>query len=145
MAAEYASDDFDWVAAQAKCRAHVMFTRLQKSIAEDVRKRNELSDEPGDSTFEVEAQDDGFEVLRSVPSPFSGSKIVASVKFGRAGRRIHVQGDGVDVDFTAVLTLDASGACRFVVGEAIYSEWEIRRMALEELFFEQEEPDADRG
>ena len=28
---------------------------------------------------------------------------------------------------------------RFVVGEAIYSEWEIRRMALEQLFFEEEE------
>jgi hypothetical protein len=29
--------------------------------------------------------------------------------------------------------------CRFVVGEAMYSDWEIRRMALEQLFFEEDE------
>jgi hypothetical protein len=52
-------------------------------------------------------------------------------------RRIHVQGEGIDVDFTAVVTLDVTGLCRFVVGEATYSDWEIRRMALEELFFEE--------
>jgi hypothetical protein len=32
-----------------------------------------------------------------------------------------------------------AGVCRLVVGEAMYSEWEIRRMALEQLFFEEEE------
>jgi hypothetical protein len=32
--------------------------------------------------------------------------------------------------------------CRFVVGEAMYSDWELRRMALELLFFEEiEEPE----
>jgi hypothetical protein len=32
--------------------------------------------------------------------------------------------------------------CRFVVGEAMYSDWELRRMALDLLFFEEvdEEP-----
>jgi hypothetical protein len=45
--------------------------------------------------------------------------------------------DDVDVDFTAVLTLDPAGQCRFVVGEALYAEWEIRRMALELLFFDE--------
>jgi hypothetical protein len=44
--------------------------------------------------------------------------------------------------FTAIVTLDTTGVCRFVVGEAIYSDWEIRRMALELLFFEEiEEPE----
>ena len=38
-----------------------------------------------------------------------------------------------------IVTLDPAGMCRFVVGEAIYSEWEIRRMALDQLFFEERE------
>ena len=59
------------------------------------------------------------------------------VTFVREGSRILVQGEDVDVDFVAVVTLDATGACRFVVGEAMYSDWEIRRMALELLFFEE--------
>jgi hypothetical protein len=61
------------------------------------------------------------------------------VSFTRAGRRIHVRGDGVDVEFTAIVTLDGSGMCRFVVGEAMYPEWEIRKMALELLFFADED------
>jgi hypothetical protein len=66
---------------------------------------------------------------------------VASVQFERAGRRILIQGKDLDVDLTAIVTLDSSGLCRYVVGEALYSEWELRRMALELLFFE----DADES
>jgi hypothetical protein len=61
------------------------------------------------------------------------------VRFERAGPRIHVHSEDVDVDFTAILTLDPAGQCRFVVGEALYTDWEVRRMALELLFFD--EPD----
>ena len=34
-------------------------------------------------------------------------------------------------------TLDPAGLCRFVGGETMYAEWEVRRMALEQLFFEE--------
>ena len=40
---------------------------------------------------------------------------------------------------TPVLTLDPAGQCRFIVGEALYAEWESRRMALELLFFDEPE------
>ena len=62
--------------------------------------------------------------------------MLASVRFERAGSRINVQGEDIEVDFTAIVSLDGSGACRFVVGETMYVDWEIRRMALELLFFE---------
>jgi hypothetical protein len=45
----------------------------------------------------------------------------------------------ISTSTSAIVTLDVSGACRFVVGEAIYSDWEIRRMSLELLFFEETE------
>ena len=51
--------------------------------------------------------------------------------------RIH--SEDVDVAITAILTLDPTGQCRFVIGEALYAEWEVRRLALELLFFD--EPD----
>jgi hypothetical protein len=69
---------------------------------------------------------------------FAGAAVLAVVTFDRTGSRINVHGDEVDVDFTAVVTLDPAGACRFAVGEAMYSEWEIRKMALEQLFFDEE-------
>jgi hypothetical protein len=139
MAQEHAADDFDWVGAQAKCSAALMFDRLRARVEEDVRRRNGLIDRHDGWTFEFYSEDDdAFEVSRLVADGKAG----AVVQFERAGRRIHVQGEDIDVDLTAIVALDASGVCRFVVGEAMYSDWELRRMALELLFFEEvEEPE----
>jgi hypothetical protein len=138
MAQELVPDDFDWVGAQARCSAALMFDRLQTRAEEDVRRRNSLLDRADGWKFEFYAEDDAFEVSRLV----APGKVGAVVQFELAGRRIHVQGEEIDVDFTAIVTLDTTGVCRFVVGEAMYSDWEIRRMALELLFFEEiEEPE----
>ncbi len=42
-------------------------------------------------------------------------------------------------DFTAIVTLDANGVCRFVVGEGMSSDRELCRMPLEVLFLEEVE------
>ena len=144
MSQDQTPDDFDWVVAQSKCSAASMFARLQAGVKEDVRRRNGLRLLGRDDgwTFEFQAESsDEFEVSRVEASGGTESmdSTLALVRFERAGRRILVRGDGVDVEFTAVVSLDVAGVCRLVVGEAMYSEWEIRRMALEQLFFEEEE------
>lgn len=139
MSQEPAPDDIDWVTAQSKCSAASMFVRLQAGVKEDVQRRNGLIGRDDGWKFEVLEDSGEFEVSRVVGSGFTVSKVAALVKFERAGPRIHVHGDDVDVDFTAVVALDALGLCRFVVGEVMYSDWEIRRMALEQLFFEEAE------
>ncbi len=143
MAQDQTPDDFDWVVAQSKCSAASMFARLQTGVKEDVRRRNGLGLLGRDDgwTFEFHVDGEEFEVSRVEASGVTESidSTLALVRFERAGRRIHVHGDGVDVEFTAVVSLDVAGVCRLVVGEAMYSEWEIRRMALEQLFFEEEE------
>jgi hypothetical protein len=143
MSQEQTPDDFDWVVAQSKCSVASMFARLQTGVKEDVRRRNSLGRLGRDDgwTFEFHVDGEEFEVSRVEASGVTESidSTLALVRFERAGRRIHVHGDGVDVEFTAVVSLDVAGVCRLVVGEAMYSEWEIRRMALEQLFFEEEE------
>ena len=134
MAPDNAPDQFDWVSAQAECTAPPRFERLRAGVKEDVEHRNALDLDDG-SRFEFSEDGEAFDVARLEGSRFTDSKIAALVRFERAGRRINVRGEDVDVDFTAVLTLDPAGQCRFVVGEALYVEWEIRRMALELLFF----------
>jgi hypothetical protein len=130
--------DFDWVGAQAQCTARSMFERLRTRVREDVQKRNGLFSRGDHWKFEFyEDEDKEFEVERHVPSSGTSTNVTGVVTFVREGSRILVQGEDVDVDFVAVVTLDATGACRFVVGEAMYSDWEIRRMALELLFFEE--------
>jgi len=143
MSQEQTPDDFDWVVAQSKCSVASMFARLQTGVKEDVRRRNSLGRLGRDDgwTFEFHVDGEEFEVSRVEASGVTESmdSTLALVRFERAGRRIHVHGDGVDIEFTAVVSLDVAGVCRLVVGEAMYSEWEIRRMALEQLFFEEEE------
>src|SRR5688572_17891332 len=137
MSADHAPDNFDWVGAQAKCSTKSMFERLRTQVRQDVQNRNGLFDRDDRWRFEFDEDDDEFEVSRLVPGGSTGTRVTASVRFARTGRRIHVQGEEVDVEFVAIVTLDVSGQCRFVVGEATYSNWEIRRMALEQLFFEE--------
>ena len=138
MSPEHAPEDFDWVAAQANCTAASMFARLLAGVREDVQRRNGLLGRDDGWKFELHQENAGFEVSRVV-SGFTGTKVDAFVTFERAGRRLHIRGDNVDVDITAIVALDAAGACRLVVGEAMYAEWEIRRLALEQLFFEDAE------
>jgi hypothetical protein len=130
--------DFDWVGAQAQCTARSMFERLRTRVREDVDKRNGLFERQDRWKFEFYDEDEGeFEVLRHVPLRGTETTVKGVVTFVRTGSRIEVRGEDVDVEFVAVVTLDVSGACRLVVGEAVYSDWEIRRMALELLFFEE--------
>jgi hypothetical protein len=143
MSQEQVAEDFNWVAAQARCSAALMFERLRTGAREDVQRRNGMFDQNDGWKFEFYDEDGNqFEVSRVVTPGFTGSRS-ALVRFERVGRRIHVHGEDSDVDFTAVVTLDVTGLCRFVVGEAMYSEWEVRRMALEQLFFEETDDDSE--
>ena len=116
-----------------------MFERLRAGVKQDVERRNALVGLDDGSRFEFSEDGEVFDVARLEGSRFTDPKIAALVRFERAGRRINVRGEDVDVDFTAILTLDPAGQCRFVVGEALYAEWEVRRMALELLFFDEPE------
>ena len=137
--AEHAPDDFDWVAAHATCSASSMFGRLRTGVSEDVRRRNGQMGVAAYPRFEVEdgEEEHTFDVTRLDDR----DSVTAFVTFKRAGRRILVSGDGVDVDLTMVLAVDPAGSCRYVIGEALYAEWEVRRMALEQLFFEADTAD----
>jgi hypothetical protein len=136
------TDEFDWVAAQSNCTAESMFARLRAGVQKDVDRCNTLVD--GQShRFELndDSDDDGdrFEVSKVTQSGFSTAKTLAFVTFTREGRRIHVAGEGVDVDFTAIVAVNADGLCHFFVGEIEYAEWQVRKLALEHLFFDDEE------
>lgn len=128
-------DTFDWVTAQAGCSAAIMFQKLQDGARADVDRRNAATFGRTDGwKFEFHEDEEGFEVVRS-----GGSRAGAVVTFYREGPRINVSGDGVDVMITAVVGINHSGECRYFVGEAEYLGWEVRKMALDQLFFEDAE------
>ena len=134
---ESAKDGFDWVTAQAACTTEVMFERLQDGARTDVDRRNAAAEGRSDKwRFELNVDDDlNFEVARIADS----STTSAFVTFQREGSRINVTGDGVDVQFTAITGINAAGECRYFVGEHEYLGWEVRKLALDLLFFEEVE------
>jgi hypothetical protein len=116
-----------------------MFERLRAGVKQDVDHRNALVGLNDGLRFEFSEDGEAFDVARLEGSRVTQAKVAALVRFERAGPRIHVRSEDVDVDFTAILSLDPAGHCRFVVGEALDTDWEVRRMALELLFFDEPE------
>ena len=137
MATGSDKDDFDWVTAQAGCSAELMFQKLQDGTRADVEKRNGATFGRKDGwRFEFHPDEgDGFEVVRVAGS----SKSSAIVTFRREGTRIEISGDGVDVQITAIVGINPHGDCRYYVGEVEYLGWEVRKQALDMLFFEESE------
>ena len=108
MPQDHAPDEFDWVTAQSKCSAVAMFERLQMGIRDDVNRRNGLLARRDGWKYEFLSESaDVFEVTRVTEG--ATARVSAAVRFERAGRRILVQGEDVDVDFTAVVALDVAG------------------------------------
>ena len=137
MATGSGDDNFDWVTAQAGCSVELMFQRLQDGTRADVERRNGATfGRRDDWRFEFhEDEGQGFEVVRIAGS----SKASAVVSFAREGSRIEITGDGVDVQITAIVGINPHGDCRYYVGEAEYLGWEVRKQALDMLFFEESE------
>ena len=133
MATGSGDDNFDWVTAQAGCSAELMFQKLMDGAKADVERRNGATFGRKDGwRFEFHADEEGFEVTRHAGT----SKDTAFVTFQREGPRINISGDGVDVQLTAIVGINAHGDCRYYVGEAEYLGWEVRKQALDLLFFE---------
>ena len=80
----------------------------------------------------MHTDDDSFEVVRIAPS----SKDGAAVTFALDGPRINIEGDGVEVRITAVVGINPAGECRYFVGELEFLGWEVRKQALDQMFFE---------
>jgi hypothetical protein len=137
MATGSGDDNFDWVTAQAGCSVEQMFLKLQDGARADVERRNGATfGRRDDWRFEFHAdQGEGFEVVRIAGS----SKESAIVTFQREGLRIDITGDGVDVQITAIVGINPHGDCRYYVGEVEYLGWEVRKQALDMLFFEESE------
>src|SRR5687767_3424155 len=104
MTRDHAPEDFDWVAAQAACSPAAMFERLRAGVKQDVERRNALVSTDDRSRFEFSEDSEAFDVTRLEGARFADPRITALVRFERAGPRINVHGEDVDVDFTAVLT-----------------------------------------
>lgn len=137
MATDSGQDDFDWVSAQAGCAVDLMFRRLLDGARKDVDRRNASGfGRHNRWTFKLHLDDENnFEITRDAPD----GRTLAFVAFEREGPRINVTSEGTEAHFTAIVNINPAGDCRFFVGEGEFLAWEVRKMALEALFFEEAE------
>ena len=134
MATGSNDDSFDWVSAQAACSVELMFQKLMDGAKADVDRRNGATFGRKDNwRFEFHEDEGGFEVTRHSGT---STKESAFVTFQREGPRIEISGDGVDVQITAVVGINAHGDCRYFISEGEFLGWEVRKQALDALFFE---------
>jgi hypothetical protein len=124
---------FDWIKARSGCSLAIAFERLRQQVSEDTNQRKALLPTPSHYSFNFSSEQ---------PNMFSvvalGHLIHCRVQFTLEDDCIRILSDGFKnkPTFSATLTLNDSGDCRFVVDGIEKDFWHIRKMALETLFFQ---------
>jgi hypothetical protein len=120
--------DFDWVTERANCSVQKVFRSLELGVKGDVDKRNALL-KTGEPKVETASRGERFTVFRK------GRDGTRVVEFAFDDDGISVTSDNVTL-FHAALTIHNSGQCRLKVNKQELEEWQVRRKALEDLFFQ---------
>lgn len=130
-------ENLDWVKARNECSASQMFERLRLEIGSDIATRNAQLPAGSAFTFTLEMFNGSFSVIRKAAGDSP------AVIFSRKGEEITAKSteDG-KLLFTATVTLNDLGECKFRIKDeqkqqAEKYSWQLRRMALQELFFDQ--------
>lgn len=120
---------FNWVTERSSCSLPNVFKTLKVQVEEDVQTRNGLR--PKNSPYEFSVADRGgdFTVLLEA----KGEQ--RSVTFTLAAHAIQVRAGQGDKLFDVTLTFNDQGECKLNVDEKERDLWQVRRMALEDLFF----------
>lgn len=121
---------FNWVTERSSCSLPKVFQTLRLQIEEDVKTRD--AQRPKNSPYEFSVVETGadFAVL------FKTKDAQRSVTFSLSEHAIVIRDDkGVQM-FEVTLTFTDDGKCRLHVNEKERDSWQVRRMALEDLFFQ---------
>lgn len=118
--------DFDWVTELFSCTPFKVFEKLKLQVERDVKTRNEMFSKEARYHFSTEA--DGRDLLVLSQSDASQE----SVKFSLTndGIAVHKKNETLKV----VLTLNDKGQCRPKINGKECEFWQLRMMALEDLF-----------
>jgi hypothetical protein len=118
-----------WVRARAECLPRNAYARLMQGMREDVEIRNELQPDGDERVFKLVEHDDSFSVF---PAGRAGINVV---RIDLRPTHIRISNDNGAIDLLVTPRLSVDGACIFEVDGAELEEWQLRRKALESLFF----------
>jgi hypothetical protein len=119
----------DWVSKRSRCSFPNVFKDLKLQVEEDVKTRNGLRPNYAPYEFSVTDHGNDFTVV------LEAKDFRTSVIFSLAEHAIVVKDDAGNNKFEVALTFNDQGECRLHVDETELELWQVRRKALEELFF----------
>jgi hypothetical protein len=120
---------FDWVTERSSCSLPKVFKTLRSQVEEDVKSRNALR--PNNSPYEFSIAENAGDFTVRLES----KDLRQSVIFSLSEHAISVRDDKGNPMFDVSLTFTDEGKCRLTVNNQPRELWQVRRMALEELFF----------
>lgn len=125
--------NFDWLGARLACSVRQMFEELRESVKQDVETWNaHLQDGADRNRFKY--TDRGNSIRIYLDSPYDDTSV--SVVFSMTRSTIDIL-DGTNGQklFFAAIGLNDEGDCKYIVDGKEYDSWQIRRKALERVFF----------
>lgn len=122
--------DFDWVKARSECCAVEVFEKLKGLVQRDVTAINERR--KGESVYFkfIPGNSNRFSVAAMHEMDFQRK----NVDFTLANEEIVIAGAD-ERPFTVTVGLGDDGECRAKIDGQEYDLWQVRKRALEELFF----------
>jgi hypothetical protein len=127
--AEDDASKFNWVTERSECSPPKVFKALRLQVEEDVKTRNAQRPNNSPYIFSVKEDISDFTVL------LEAKELRKSVTFTLAEHAILVRDDKGNQSFEVTFVFNDKGECRLTVNGSERDSWQVRRMALEELFF----------
>jgi hypothetical protein len=123
-----ALEQFDWVAARAKCSIGVVFERLREQVKIDIEARQRQTERDRHYAFKFVSEGRMFAAL------VEGHQIHDVTSFVLQDDAIEVR-DKEKTLFTSTVGLNNEGRCIVKIGNQEYELWQFRKLALEHLLF----------
>lgn len=128
--------EWNWVQARAECSAVTMFERVRTGAIANTTARNAIRqfDRPG-NRFKVDPHGEG----RGFTVFDTWGTVRRAVDVTLEHDVLHILVDlpaGQNTTIDAAITLNDEGVCKFKVGTRELDPWQLLKMALEPLFFQ---------
>lgn len=122
--------ELNWTKLRAECSASVMFKNLQLGIENDIATFNSIPMRDPHEGFSSSLTPDGsvFIVTRRERV---GPRVVFFIK----GDEIEIRDEASSKTYIASVTLNDEGRCKLKIEDRELELWQVRRLALESLFF----------
>jgi hypothetical protein len=117
--------NLDWIKVQSESLINSAFASLRDGVEEDIKSYNAMLKLPPTHEIRISSQ---------ITTIFVVARIDAHVEFQRRGNSVEIR-QGGEPPLLVTPIFSNLGRCRWKFNEEELEQWQVRKMALEELLF----------